>query len=458
MIKAIIFDLDGVLVDTKNIHFKSLNRALEFFQKNSSITYSEHIKIYDGLSTNEKIKLLNKSKKLNPKHNKNVRSLKQKYTTQLLANSITYNRNIYLMFQNLKKKYNLCVATNAVRETLDICLDKLKINKFVDFKISNEEVRNPKPHPEIYLKCMIETQSKPSDCLILEDSHVGRIAAQESGGMLLPVKNLNEVNIKIINDYIKDLDPDVQSKTQWSDKTLNVLIPMAGAGSRFEKAGYTFPKPLVEADNKPMIQWVIESLNLDSNYIFLVQREHQQKYNISSTLKILKPNCKIVYLDGVTEGAACTTLLAKKFINNDNPLIIANSDQFIEWDTSKTMYNFYSKKIDGGILCFNSSHPKWSYAKVDKNNYVKKVAEKKVISNNATVGLYFWKKGKDYVNYAEKMIKKNIRVNNEFYVCPVYNEAIQDNKKIIIDRADKMWGLGTPEDLDFFIKNKLTYN
>ena len=231
---------------------------------------------------------------------------------------------------------------------------------------------------------------------------------------------------------------------------------MAGAGSRFEKAGYTFPKPLVEIDNKPMIQWVIESLDIDANYIFLVQKEHQRKFNISSMLKILISSCKIIYIDKLTEGAACTTLLAKKYINNNSPLIISNSDQFLEWNSSRTMYNFNSKSIDGGILCFNSSHPKWSYALTDKNNYVIKVAEKKVISKNATVGLYYWRKGKDYVKYAEQMIKKNIRINNEFYVCPVYNEAIKAKKKIIIDKVDKMWGLGTPEDLDFFVKNKLS--
>ena len=302
---------------------------------------------------------------------------------------------------------------------------------------------------------MTELGSRPSECLIVEDSHIGRVAAQESGGKLLPVKKMSEVNSQIINSYISDIGEENKIKTSWVDKGLNVIVPMAGAGSRFEKAGYTFPKPLVEIDNKPMIQWVIDSLDLDANFIFLVQKEHQVKFNISSMLKILIPKCKIVYLDGITEGAACTTLLAKKYINNNNPLVITNSDQFLEWNSSKTMYNFYSKSIDGAILCFTSTHPKWSYALTDKNNFVRKVAEKKVISKNATVGLYYWKKGKDYVKYAEQMINKNIRVNNEFYVCPVFNEAIKDKKKIIIDKVNKMWGLGTPEDLDFFIKNKL---
>jgi len=119
------------------------------------------------------------------------------------------------------------------------------------------------------------------------------------------------------------------------------------------------------------------------------------------------------------------------------------------------MYNFNSKKIDGSILTFEAIHPKWSYAKVDKNNFVLEVAEKKVISKNATVGVYYWKKGSDYVKYAESMIKKNIRVNNEYYVCPVYNEAIQDKKKIMIDEVSEMHGLGTPDDLNNFLSKKI---
>ena len=233
---------------------------------------------------------------------------------------------------------------------------------------------------------------------------------------------------------------------------------MAGAGSRFQKAGYIFPKPLIEINNKPMIQIVLDSLNLDGNYTFIVQKEHQLKYNINSVLKILKPNCNIIELDEITEGAACTTLLAKKIINNNHPLIIANSDQFIKWDSIKSMYNFNSKKVDGSILTFESVHPKWSYAKADKNNIVTEVAEKKVISKNATVGVYFWKKGSDYVKYAEQMLDKNIRVNNEFYVCPVFNEAIQDKKKIIIDPVDEMHGLGTPDDLNNFLNTKKNYS
>ena len=243
----------------------------------------------------------------------------------------------------------------------------------------------------------------------------------------------------------------MKKDTLWQDKKLNILIPMAGEGSRFAKAGYTFPKPLIEINQKPMIQTVIENLAIDANFIFLVRDEHEKKYNISNLLKVMSPNSKIVFVKELTEGAACTTLLAEKYIDNSGPLIIANSDQYIEWNSSQTMYKFMSKKIDAAILTFESMHPKWSYAKTDKNGFVTEVAEKKVISKEATVGIYFWKKGSDYVKFAKQMIKKNIRINNEFYVCPVFNEAIGDNKKIITEKIDKMWGLGTPEDLTTFL-------
>jgi len=227
---------------------------------------------------------------------------------------------------------------------------------------------------------------------------------------------------------------------------------MAGEGSRFSKVGYTFPKPLIEIHQKPMIQLVIESLGLKGNFIFIVRKEHLEKYNLKSLLNILAPNCKIIPIDKLTEGAACTVLLAENLINNNKPLIISNSDQFIEWNPSNTMYNFLTKKIDGGILTFDAIHPKWSYAKINKDENVTEVAEKKVISNHATVGVYYWKKGNDFVKYAKRMIEKNLRVNNEFYVCPVFNEAIKDKKIIKIHNVKSMWGLGTPEDLDYFLK------
>jgi dTDP-glucose pyrophosphorylase len=233
---------------------------------------------------------------------------------------------------------------------------------------------------------------------------------------------------------------------------MNVLIPMAGAGKRFADAGYILPKPLIKINNKPMIQWVVDSLNLNGNYIFIIQKEHQEKYNIKSVLKAIQPNCKIVELDQLTEGAACTTLLAKEYINNSNPLLIANSDQYISWNSSRAISDFNSKNLDGAILTFQASHPKWSYAKCDDDGYVTEVAEKKVISKNATVGVYYWKHGSDYVQSAENMIKKNIRVNNEFYVCPVYNEFFLRNKKVKTHNVDKMSGLGTPEDLNNFIQ------
>ena len=334
---------------------------------------------------------------------------------------------------------------------MNICLKNLGVIKYVDFKLCNSGVKNPKPNPEIYLKIFIHFGIYPSSALIVEDSHYGREAAISSGAKLLPIKNINELSLKKIKLHLNSKkNKNNINNISWVDNKMNVLIPMAGAGKRFLDAGYMFPKPLIEINNKPMIQLVLESLNLKANYIFIIQKEHQIKYNIKSVLKILKPDCKIIELDHLTEGAACTTLLAKKYINNDDPLIIANSDQYIDWNSSKALYDFNSKKLDGAILTFEAIHPKWSYAKCDEEGYVTEVAEKKVISKNATVGVYYWKKGLDYVSSAEQMIKKNIRINNEFYVCPVYNELLLKNKKVKIHNVEKMYGLGTPEDLDNF--------
>ena len=238
---------------------------------------------------------------------------------------------------------------------------------------------------------------------------------------------------------------------------MNVLIPMAGAGTRFEKMGYTFPKPLVDVQGKPMIQVVIENLNIDAKHIFIVQKKHYERYNLKHLLNLItNNNCEIVQVDGVTEGAACTTLLAKEYIDNNEPLLLANSDQFIEWDSNEFMYSMTADNVDGGIPTFKATHPKWSFVKLGKDGFVSEVAEKKPISEIATVGIYYWKRGSDYVKYAEQMIEKDIRTNDEFYVCPVYNESIQDNKKIRIFNINKMWGLGTPEDLDTYLKNHET--
>ncbi|VVB70685.1 Bifunctional protein GlmU [uncultured archaeon] len=238
---------------------------------------------------------------------------------------------------------------------------------------------------------------------------------------------------------------------------LNIVVPMAGKGSRFQQAGYTFPKPLIEVKGKPMIQIVVENLRpkCAHRFIFIVQKEHYQKYAMHSLLNLIAPGCKIVQTEGVTAGAACTVLLAKEYIDNDDDMVIANSDQFVDFELDSLVDFARKEHLDGAILTFDSTHPKWSFARVDETGYVVEVAEKNPISNHATVGIYYYGKGNFFVKHAQEMISKGIRVNNEFYVCPVYNEMILDNLKIKIFNipVSKMHGLGTPEDLNEFLKS-----
>jgi len=327
------------------------------------------------------------------------------------------------------------------------------VMEYVDYYVSNEDVKRTKPYPEMYWQCMTALNVLPKNTVIIEDSHIGRQGALDSGAHLVPVKDSYDLTMEKIDEAIDTLNGVIKKMIPWRDKKMNVLIPMAGAGSRFAAAGYTFPKPLIEVNGKPMIQVVAENLNVDAHFIYIVQKEHYDKYNLKQLLNLISPGCDIVQVNSLTEGAACTTLLAKELINNDEPLLMANSDQYVEWNSNECLYAFTADGVDGGIVTFRATHPKWSFAKLGDDGFVTEVAEKNPISNIATVGIYYWKKGSDYVKYAEQMIEKNIRTNGEFYVCPVFNEAIGDGKKIRVKDIPKMWGIGTPEDLNYFLEN-----
>jgi HAD superfamily hydrolase (TIGR01509 family) len=453
MIKFVIFDLDGVLVEAKNIHFDALNIALSEVDPDYAITWNEHLSKYDGLKTKTKLSILTKEKNLPSNLHFSIEQRKQQITLQMLS-TIEPSQDIFDCMQTLSNLgYKLACCSNSVRKTVFTVLSRLNIIQFFDLILSNEDVGNSKPHPEMYWKAISYMNLLPDETLIVEDSPFGLLAAEKSGSHILRVKSPSDINFSDIIDNIKMIDKDKKFKNfKWVDKKMNIVIPMAGAGSRFRDAGYTFPKPLIEVKGKPMIQVVVENINIDANYIFIVQKNEREKYNLDALLNLIAPNSTVVEIDGLTEGAACTALLSKEFIDNDDPLFFANSDQFVEWNSSEFLYNMQESQVDGGIVSFRSTHPKWSFAKVDESGFVIEVAEKNPISDIATVGFYYWKHGSDFVKYAEDMISNNIRVNNEFYVCPVFNQAIKDGKKIKTFDISKMWGLGTPEDLDFYLK------
>ncbi len=236
---------------------------------------------------------------------------------------------------------------------------------------------------------------------------------------------------------------------------INIVIPMAGAGSRFLSAGYINPKPLIDINGYPMIKLVIKNLtpSVPHRFIFICQRDHLEKYNLSAKLEVWSPGCEVIGIEGVTEGAACTVLMARKFINNQSHLMIANSDQYVDVSIDDYLRSAHRGSLDGLIMTMKANDPKWSYAGIDKG-LVTHVVEKEVISDEATVGIYNFSAGKDFVNAADEMIKKDLRVNNEFYVAPVYNELIKSGKTYAVfnigQDSDGMYGLGIPKDLEFF--------
>ena len=234
---------------------------------------------------------------------------------------------------------------------------------------------------------------------------------------------------------------------------MRIIVPMAGLGSRFSSAGYDTPKPLIDVCGVPMIQKVIESVGLQEHpHIFIVQRQHLREFEgLESLLMSLALDVTIVSIDGLTGGAAETCLAAANFINDDAPVLTVNADQIMEWDPLDFVRHV-SEPMDGCILTFHSQNPSYSYAQLDENGLVTRTAEKEIISEWATVGLYYWSRGRDFVSAAGSMIAKDIRFKNEYYVCPVYNENIARGQSITTYSKGKFHLVGTPEELNSYLE------
>jgi len=232
---------------------------------------------------------------------------------------------------------------------------------------------------------------------------------------------------------------------------MRILIPLAGSSKEFEEQGYNYPKHLIEIAGKPIIQHVIERINTfpESEYIFIIQNVESERFHLENVLKLLIPDCKVITLSGMTQGAACSALCAIEQINDDQPLLIYNGDIIIEHNLEKIVQDFQSRDLDGGIVTFNSVHPRWSYVRLDNNNMVIEAAEKRPISKQATAGIYYYKKGKDFVQSAKNMIKKNAQIGGLFYICPAYNEMILKQAKIGIYEIsrDKYFSLSTHQEV-----------
>jgi NDP-sugar pyrophosphorylase family protein len=240
---------------------------------------------------------------------------------------------------------------------------------------------------------------------------------------------------------------------------LQIIVPLGGKASRFQERGYTFPKPLIEIGKQSMIEAVLRNLAPPQpyGYTFICRKEHVAQFYLGDMLELLEPGSRIIALEHETAGALCSVLLAIDQLDRDAELLIANGDQFICAGLPEFYAACRAPGVDGCILTFTASHPRWSFAKTDEHGRVKAVAEKRPISKQATAGLYYFRRAGDLFEAAERMIVKGLTTAGQFFVAPVYNELILDGKNITAFHLPEnaMYSLGTPEDLEWFIERQM---
>lgn len=443
----LLFDLDGVLVDCCDLHREAFCLAWNTIYPQAQIDRTFHDQRLEAKTTKQKIAIcfehFTSLGKQDAAATATISDRKQDITKKLLASFIypTHIREALLAAKAAGHTLGCC--TNSIRATAETCLRGLGIYDLMTVILSNEDVSAPKPAPEIYLKAMAAAGFEAADTLIFEDSAVGLAAAAASGAATVRVIDSVDLTVEFVRAAVA-----ARGRPIPAAKHINVVIPMAGEGSRFKTAGYTIPKPFIPVHGKPMYKWVLDNVTGHWPLVFhlMVRKEHVSYY------KDVPENVHLHVVDRLTEGAACTVLLVKELISTADPLLIVNSDQWLDWDVDRFLDAALNSSFAGTISTFYQpvvTDLRWSYAAVDCDGLVSRVAEKEFIGPHATTGIYFWQHGADFVAAAEAMIAAGVRINGEFYVCPVYNFAAGAKR---IMNCKRMWGLGVPADLELFLR------
>lgn len=437
--KNYLFDLDGVLVNTDNIQYESLVTAItHYFPLDLNNNIINILK--NTITTSDKLdylineKLILKNKKLEIYN-------KKKEIADHLFNKLSVDYEKINLISYLKKNNcKISVVTNGNKKSAILILKAIRIYELIDLLITNEDVNNPKPHSEPYIKAISYFGGDLDKFIIFEDSETGLLSANGTGCKVYKVNNINEVNI----DLIKNLNK----------INRNILIPAAGLGSRFRERGFKLQKPLILLDNKTLIQHAIDSLDIEGNYIFIIRKiDNESNIDLINVLKKVKPDCKIIEIDYVTEGSASTCYLAKEYIDNEQELVITNCDQILHWNSDK--YMKYSSNYNCSVLTYKSDSNKNSYIKVDKNNIGIEIREKEVISDDALVGLHYFKRGKDFIKHYENIYEKKIKFKNEYYVSTVCNDLILNGLEVVkyqLLENESYYSTGTPNDYFQYMK------
>ena len=220
---------------------------------------------------------------------------------------------------------------------------------------------------------------------------------------------------------------------------LNIVVPL-GANLFFDSAEYFYPKPLIEVRGVPIIELVLASLKTlpsPHRFIFILNRKDDAKFHLQDTFRLVANNpCEFVLLEGQSKGAACSALMAIQYLQGKDPMVIANGDQVFNLQLSSVIDDFKRRKLDAGVICFDSVHPRWSYVRLNEDKLVVEAAEKRPLSRHAVAGFYYFAEGDQFIALAMKSIEKGVEVNGQFYVAPILNEYILEEKSVGIYQVD----------------------